>query len=287
MTHLLVWLIGLAVLGSAPLQAQEFDRTRAATDATPVVGSAPPDSGAWMGLGQVSFREGLLARLPQRLTQWLDAPLRSRVEEGDRVRTGPEGRAEIQFRSRNLVRLAPSTTLRLDRLVHEEQEAGLRVDLQLERGELWAELEDLEDEDEFTLGSKVMGAAITGTGLRMRVDEGEETVLSVLHGEVRVAADRGMLKQARHVVEVDSLARLLERPAPTPVTRAPHPVAGPVPVEGPREISLEEWLVVVKSRQEIRIGADGRVRAAGAMRPEAESDWSRWNEQRNALPPRP
>ncbi|MFA7331512.1 MAG: FecR family protein [Candidatus Delongbacteria bacterium] len=288
MNQLTSLLILLAVLGSArwPLHAQEFDRTRAAAAPTPVTAqdssmSAPEDA----GLGLVSYREGLLARFPERAADWLDAPLRSHVAEGDRVRTGPRGRAEIEFQSRNLLRLAPSTTLRLDRLAQEEQDAALRVDLQLEQGELWAELNGLDEEDEFSVGSRVMGAAITGTGLRVAVNERQETVLSVLHGEVRVAADRESLRGQRPTLTVDSLRSLLKAPKPRGLTRAPTPVGGPVPVPGPHEVSLREWLVIVKTNQEIRIGSDGRVQAAGALQAKENSDWIRWNQERNAGAP--
>jgi hypothetical protein len=217
----------------------------------------------------------------------LDAPLKSQVEEGDRVRTGPEGRAEIEFQAHNVLRLAPSTTLRLDRLAQEEQDAALRVDLNLESGELWAELNGLEEEDEFSVGSKVMGAAITGTGLRISVNEQQETILAVLHGEVRVAADREALRTPHPELTVDSLQSLLKPVMPRAVKGAPVPVGGPVPVAGPHPVSLREWLVIVKSKQEIRIGADGRVHAAGVMTQTGDPEWIRWNQERNQSAPRP
>ena len=278
----------LLLLTLLSVQAQDFESSRAgdasSPQAPPVVEPAPA---APAGLGQVSFRDGLLARHPGSGDQWLDAPLLSHVQEGDRVRTGERGRAEIEFRERNTVRLAPATTLRLDRLVQEEQDASLRVDLDLERGELWAELEGLDEEDEFRVGSRVLGAAITGTGLRLAVGEDNETVLAVLHGEVHVAGSRAALAEGRPSLDVDSLSALLAGPrSPRPAPGAPTPVAGPVPVAGPREVSLEEWMVIVKARQEIRIGADGRVRAAGPLDTAAHKEWLRWQREKQTQPRR-
>jgi hypothetical protein len=287
MNHLFVFLLSLALAGLPRVYAQDFDRTRAGAAPTQVSADTSLTPEVLGGLGLVSYREGLLARHPNQAADWLDAPLKSQVEEGDRVRTGPEGRAEIEFQAHNVLRLAPSTTLRLDRLAQEEQDAALRVDLNLESGELWAELNGLEEEDEFSVGSKVMGAAITGTGLRISVNEQQETILAVLHGEVRVAADREALRTPHPELTVDSLQSLLKPVMPRAVKGAPVPVGGPVPVAGPHPVSLREWLVIVKSKQEIRIGADGRVHAAGVMTQTGDPEWIRWNQERNQSAPRP
>jgi len=55
-------------------------------------------------------------------------------------------------------------------------------------------------------------------------------------------------------------------------------------VAGPHEVSLEEWVVIVRQMQEVRIGADGRVRSAGAFNARDASEdreWVRWNRMRN------
>jgi hypothetical protein len=267
--------------------AQDFEQSRAGSIVPPAAPVLSVPEPAVPGLGLVSYRDGLLARHPGGSADWLDAPLRSHVQEGDRVRTGETGRAEIEFTARNTLRLAPSTTLRLDVLAQEEQDAALRVDLDLERGELWAELEGLDGEDEFRVGSRVLGAAITGTGLRLAVDKDNETVLSVLHGEVHVAGSRAALDEGRPRLDVDSLSSLLATPRrERRPAGAPRPVAGPVPVQGPHEVSLDEWMVIVKSRQEIRIGADGRVRAAGRLDTAAHEEWLRWQQEKQTQPRR-
>jgi hypothetical protein len=281
----LVMIILAASLLVRPALAQDFDRTRTVEPPAPALAPVPPPQPPSDGLGLVSYREGLFARRPGEGVDWLDAPLRSRVEEGDRVRTGPKGRAEIEFQSRNVLRLAPATTLRLARLAEEEHEQALKVDLELEQGDIWAELEGLEDEDDFTIRSQVMGAAITGTGLQLSVNEERETVLTVLHGEVRVAADAAALAGGARPISVDSLGALLRAPAPAARPGSPVPVAGPHPVAGPREVSLSEWLVIVKDMQQIRIGADGRVRAAASIASAGDSDWVRWNLARNKNQP--
>jgi len=278
--RLLILLVALG-LGVHPSLSQDFDRSRAPAEAAAAADTLRlGDDGG--GLGLVCYREGLLARRPGRLSDWLDAPLRSRVEEDDRVRTGEQGRAEIQFKTRNILRLAPATTLHLARLVEEEREAAIAVDLELEEGGLWAELDNLDEDDEFTVRSRVMGAAITGTSFTLDVDASQETVLTVHRGEVRVAADAASLRGAKPAIGVDSLATLL-RPPPPPRPGAPVPVPGPVPVAGPREVSLQEWLVIVRDMQEIRIGADGRVRGAGRVSSPGDSEWVRWNLRRNQL----
>jgi len=276
-----ILLSALCVLAT---KAQDFDRVRAApvaaslADSTSAIVLSPS---AAPGLGLITLREGDLARQALDAQVWEDAPLRSRVRSADRVRTGADGRAEIVFTPQNVLRLAPATTLSLAKLSQEEEDAALEVELVVESGRIWAELDDLDAEDSFTVRTPVLGAAITGTGFSLDVDDGGESILEVLHGEVRVAANAQALNRTDRAIGIDSLGHLLKTPtAPRPVKGAPVPVQGPTAVAGPHPVSLDEWLVIVKEHQRLRIGAGGRVLEAGpaALRDEA---WRRWNLQQN------
>lgn len=110
-------------------------------------------------------------------------------------------------------------------------------------------------------------------------------MVRVYHGEVRLGNSRDALSGGT-VRELADLPRLTGAPSP----ESPHPVEGPRPVEGPHpvagphEVSLEEWVVIVRQMQEVRIGADGRVRSAGAFNARDASEdreWVRWNRMRN------
>lgn len=264
------------------VHAQDFDRVRAG-DAP-----APPDPrpsqqlpvAVSPELGRVTLREGFLARLEPGLPDWMDAPLNSQVRPLDRVRTGKESRAEIQFQAHNVLRLAPATTLSLEKLAQEAEDAALTVEVVVEEGGIWAELDALEDEDVFAVRTPVLGAAITGTAFTLDVEAGGISTLEVLHGEVRVGKCGQSLDPLAPAISLDSLRQVMKQAKPAAVPGAPHPVKGPHPVAGPREVSLEEWLVIVKEHQRLRIGPGGRVLEAGDAKTRNDA-WRRWNKEMN------
>lgn len=261
-------LAGMLVLAA---RAQDFESVRGGAE--DVVAEPVAADTAATGFGQVVYREGRLDRQPGEAADWLDAPRGSAVEQGDLVRTGPASRAELQLGEGNRLRLAPESRLSVRRLGEESAEAGAVADLELEEGDLWAELDGLDASDSFTIRSGLMGAAITGTVLRVAVGPEAGTLVRVYRGEVRVGSSDGMLAGGR----------------PTPIEDAapkgpPRRVSGPTPVAGPHPVSLDEWLVIVKSMQEIRIAADGRIQAAGGFSADDADearDWVRWNRERD------
>lgn len=277
----LLTFILLLILPILPLQAQDFDRVRALPTEAVADSLDLPALSLDQGPGLITVREGSLARQDLPSSPWMDAPLHSRVRNEDRVRTGTDSRAEIEFNPRNVLRLAPATTLNLARLAQENEDAALQVDVVVESGGIWAELDALDPEDSFAVRTPVLGAAITGTAFTLEVDDAGASTLDVLRGEVRVASSLEALHASLPAIGADSLNHLLKSPeAPVPVKGAPVPVAGPHPVAGPREVSLSQWLVIVKDMQRVRIGADGMVLEAGPA-PRRADDWQRWNHARN------
>lgn len=270
-TRLLALALGLLLL-PPPGVAQDFEHVRSAESDADSLRLATEETPA--AAGRVVYRDGVLDRRDGSQADWLDAPRGCALQEGDLLRTGAASHAELELGAGNLLRLAPDSRLDLRRLQDESAEAGAVADLRLEEGDLWAELDGIDSGDTFTIRSGLMGAAITGTALRVAVGPDAETLVRVYRGEVKVGSSDAMLKGGR----------------PTPIERAagsaktPTRVSGPVPVAGPHAVSLDEWLVIVKGMQEIRIGSDGRVKAAGAFvagdSAEAQ-DWVRWNQERN------
>ncbi len=248
--------------------------------------AAQPESGG----GEVSYLDGRLLRMPPADADWRNADLHSRVNGGDRVRTVERSRAEIDLGDDNLIRLAPLTTLDLRKLQEEQADlhadradtqTGHTSDIFIEEGEIWAELNGLEEADQFEISSGLVGAAITGTGLRIRQDQRTGALVRVYHGEVQLAASPEALKTGQPV-RAEELGSRLQSPANA---QAPHTVAGPVPVAGPHQVSLEDWLVIVGAMQQVVLDAQGRVTAAGAFSAadnQEQDPWIQWNQARNS-----
>jgi hypothetical protein len=273
-------------------QAQVFDHTRSQKseqsiqDSLEVVNVLPVEKGA----AEVTFLDGSLRRQPMQEVDWLQAGLHSSLMGGDKVRTGVSSRAEIELGKDNVLRLAPETLLDIRKLVSEDANGHALTEIHLEDGDLWAELEGIEDEDSFSISSNLVGAAITGTTLRVGIAESGETTVRVYHGEVKLARDLQSLKDAEEVPlnEIQSHIeaqkdRVAAKNAAAKIVSGPTVVSGPTPVAGPREVSLEEWMVIVRDMQELKISADGRIGSAGEFSAEEASetgDWVRWNKLR-------
>ncbi len=233
--------------------------------------SAPLPAATEAMQGSVVFLDGELALNRSTRSgaeaEWESGSLASTFGSGDRLRTGRESRAELELMSDNRVRLAPETLLEVEELLKEGQDDLAEARLTLAEGEIWAELDNLDgEEDIFQIDSGLAGAAITGTAFSLSLQgSGEERQcrLKVWHGEVRLSNQPEKLDQlpARKIGAL---------------TEDPRPVPGPTPVPGPRPVSLDEWLVIVGKMQEIVVAADGSILREGEFRREAfaeEADW--------------
>jgi hypothetical protein len=210
--------------------------------------------------GIVAFTEGDVKRQPPQVENWEKAPINTPVLSGDKVRTYMDSRAELDLAKLDIVRLAPKTIIDIVKLYEETKEKKVQTQLQVEQGEIWANVHQVEMTTQFDIGAPLAAAAITGTVLRMKVDEDSTTQLKVYHGEVRMYKPE----------QVQAPAQL----------NAPQQVPGPHKIEGPHRVGVDEWFAIVKSMQQITIDKDGKVVSSGAFSPQDEDEktkWIQWN----------
>ncbi|MCB1045641.1 MAG: FecR domain-containing protein [Calditrichaeota bacterium] len=218
--------------------------------------------------GRVVFLEGDLSLRNAETTRsaWQPAGLDSSFSQGDLLRTGRSSRAELTIQQQSRIRLAPETQLEVQRLIGEGEDDLAEARLHLDEGEIWAEVNGLDEgEDLFEISSDLAGAAITGTAFSLSSRQGgaePETRLRVWHGEVRISNAPWKMDQ----LEATEVGKAGPR-------KAPSSVKGPQSVAGPKSVSLDEWLLIVKDMQEVVIGAGGQVVSQGSFNDTETDPW--------------
>ena len=213
--------------------------------------------------GIVTFADGQVTRNPAASEQWLTANVNTQVLGGDKVRTYRQSRAELDLASLDIIRLAPRTIIDIIKLYEETKDNKLKTSIHIEEGELWASVHEIDVDTDFDISAPVAAAAITGTVLRMKVDPDSTTQLKVYKGEVQISKKtEGLTKP----VENKSLA--------------PKQVHGPTQVPGPKEVTVDEWVKIVKAMQQITIDKKGQILSYSGFSPtdaEESDDWVQWN----------
>jgi hypothetical protein len=218
--------------------------------------------------GLVTFVDGTLKKKADTDFYWTIAQKDTTVVSGEKVRTMIDSRAEIELRALDVLRMAPKTTIDIVKLYEETKSQKDQTEIEVEEGDIWAMVGEVETGAEFNLNTPVAGAAITGTVFRVSVDEDSSTQLKVYKGEV-------------HISNAPGNKNLQPEPVPTTGRKK---VSGPQQTSGPRQVTLREWLYIVKDMQSIRISKKGEVLDSGSFTTDDEdeqSDWVRWNKERD------
>jgi hypothetical protein len=234
------------------------------------------------GQGVVTYVQGSVKKKPPQSQQWLRALEKTEIYSGEKVRTFEESRAEMELRELDIIRLAPNTTIDIVKLYEETKEQRDEIQIDVEQGDLWALVDDVAADASFDINSPVTGSAITGTKLRINVCPDSSTLLKVYTGEVKITNvphRTGILPKTLPKIE----PQRGQAPGTVP---GPGSVPGPTNVQGPRSVTLEEWVYIVKNMQQISVNSRGQVTAAGDFSrddPDEQSDWVKWNQQRDRL----
>jgi hypothetical protein len=188
------------------------------------------------------------------------------VKNDQEIRVAAQSRIELRFPDGTVMRLSEKSRLKISELAFNNQTQGKTVKVDLNVGKLWANVKRLATPDssvEVKMSNAVAG--VRGTVYRVNVDEDQSVLVKVYDGAVYVAnPPRDTTKPIDKVTE-------------------PHPVAGPHEVAPPmHEVSMEEWVVIVKAMQQISISSQGVASKPKDFDPQADADdWVNWNQERD------
>jgi hypothetical protein len=220
--------------------------------------------------GLVTYTDGRVKKKADVAADWENALKDTPVNTGDRVRTYQSSRAELELLKLDVIRMAPETTIDVVKLYEETKGQVKETKLNLEKGDIWAKINQKDASMKFDISTPIAGAAITGTVFRMGVQGDSTTELKVYHGEVKIT----------NAPENTNLT-----PQTIPTTK-PYEIQGPREIPGPKQVSMDEWIYIVKNMQRIQIGPDGKVQSVGGFKLSDQSeqtDWVKWNMERDKV----
>jgi hypothetical protein len=197
--------------------------------------------------------------------KWHAVNLEMDVLAGDVIKTKAESRLEIKLIDDSILRIGENTELEITEALIENRTK--KINSTLKRGRIWANVTKLKGKNgEFQIKAPTAVCAVRGTIYRMDADTA--TTVLVYDGSIHV----GPLWEA-------AVSPQEERP------RNLRPVEIPPPqqIPPPYEITLDEWIEIVKGFQ-ITVRPD-RKYAKARFDEEEDNDleWVRWNKQRDQI----
>jgi len=199
-----------------------------------------------------------------------------RLKKGDRlsreheVKVGEKSRLELRFPDNTVMRLSERSTLKLSEISYNKETGSKNIKVGLSLGKMWAKVKKLVTSDSMVEVKTVNAVAgVRGTVYRVDVEEDKSAMVKVYDGSVYVASPPR---------EVPKPASEVSGPVPVP---GPHEVPSPV-----REVTMEEWQVIIKSMQQITISPQGVASQPKDFTSQEDADeWVKWNQERDKQVP--
>jgi len=181
------------------------------------------------------------------------------VHAGDVIETAGRTRLEVRLADRSLLRLGPRSRAVVERAVFGATAEDRKVSAKLLVGQVWANVaKAVGGEARFEVRTENAVAGVRGTTFRVDASADRSVVVKVYSGTVAVAAG----------------------PVPRPAHQGPKPQRRQI--EGPAEVTREEWERIVGAMMQLRVGADGVPGVPERFEPQGADAWERWNRERDA-----
>ncbi len=207
-------------------------------------------------VGEIDFRLGSVNS--KNSAKMIPLDEEDKIFEKDTLQTGKESRCEIKLIDGSILRLSENTRYIIDQF----EQSGEKVSFQgyLVSGESWTNVNKLDSKKkDFKVRSPIAVAAVIGTAYKMTSD-GKLTEISVLDGQVEVD------------LEKEKKAELKIEPKKDSGSIAPKQSSGPKQIPGPFEVTLSEWISIVKG-EKISIRSDGKYNKSKTDVNVLNQDW--------------
>jgi ferric-dicitrate binding protein FerR (iron transport regulator) len=197
---------------------------------------------------------------------WRSLKTGNLVRGGDEIQVDKRSRMEIRLPDQSALRFSEDTRFKIVAIDISDESKTRTAKVNLALGKTWANVSKMMGGNpNYEMASRNAVCGVRGTVYRMNVEKNAAVLVRVYEGEVNVSGGK---KSEQPQQEQSS---------------SPQKIAGPIPVEGPRKVSMEEWTYIVKSKQQIRIGTDGTAQKPEAFSEAEDRDaWVDWNKARDA-----
>lgn len=189
-----------------------------------------------------------------------------RLGAGCEVTTGADSRLEMLLPDRSIVRCAEKTKFKLVQSdISKEGKRAIKMAVPI--GKIWTNVRKTlwNRDNKFEVSCQNAVAGIRGTVYRLDVEKDQSALVKVYDGEVAV---QGVPQQKQQ--------------STVPAFGPPQPVSGPTAVSGPKPVTMEQWVYIVKSMQQIEVTSDGQAgKPKDFTEAEDMDDWVKWNKQRD------
>jgi hypothetical protein len=181
------------------------------------------------------------------------------VAQGDTIATADDSRLELKFNDGSALRLGPKGKMQLTEAHFGGGAAKRKLTARLFFGNIWAKVTSvIQGEAKFAVETENAVAGVRGTTFRVDARSDKSVLVRVYAGAVAVAKNVPVYATGKNEPRHE--------------------------VEGPEEVSREQWEKLVGRQMQIVIAADG---TPGDPTPFDESadkddDWAKWNQDRDA-----
>jgi LysM repeat protein len=207
--------------------------------------------------GVVTWAEGASFIIRAGTTAKKKLTINTIVNSGDTLETGKNGKIELIVNREQVIRIKPMGKMAVSAFRDNAKNEG-ETRMKFTIGTVWAKVKKFSDKmSRFSLELPNAVAGVHGTVYQASVQSDESADVMVYEGEVGVTGSED--------AGVESAAAEVE---------------GPHEVEGPVEVSLEEWTRIVGQMQRIKISGNGQASEPESFE-KAADDWEKWNEERD------